>query len=92
MKSAAENQEVPNYEATVETIGALEDQYVDRNLAVGRRRQPKKRTQGDGGSRKKLTAAHRRITRRAVPARSKGRSHRGATVEKRPKCNNGILD
>jgi hypothetical protein len=76
----------------VETIGALED----RLLAVGRRWQPKKRTQGDGGSRKKLAAAPRRMTRSAVPAWRKGRGHTGPTVEKRrrkaPERNNGIKE
>jgi hypothetical protein len=60
VKSVSENQEVPNEDAAVETTGALEDRYGDRNLAVGRRRQPKKPTRGDGGSRKKLATARRR--------------------------------
>jgi predicted Zn-dependent protease len=48
----AVNQEVPNQEAAVgETIGAMKYQYGDRHLDIGRRRQPKKRTQGSGGSR-----------------------------------------
>jgi hypothetical protein len=54
------------------------------------------RTQGDGGSRKKLAVARRRTTRRSVPARHRGRSRKGQTVEKRrwkgPECNNGIKD
>jgi hypothetical protein len=79
----AEHQEVPKEETAVETIGALEDRYGDRYIAVGSRRQPKKRTQGDDGSREKLVAARRRMTRRAIPARRKGRSHEGPTVEKR---------
>jgi hypothetical protein len=53
-ESKPEHQEAPKEEAAVETIGALEDWYGDRYLVVGGRRQPKKRTQGDGGSRKKL--------------------------------------
>jgi hypothetical protein len=67
----------------VESNVALEDRYGARHLAVGHRRQPKKRTQGDGGSRKKLAAARSRMTRRAVPARRKGRGHKGPRVEKR---------
>jgi hypothetical protein len=55
--------EVPDEEAEVE------NRYGDRHLAVGRRQQPKKRTQGDGGSRKKLAAVRRLMTRRAVSAR-----------------------
>jgi hypothetical protein len=60
MKSAAEHQEVPEEEVEVKTIGALEDRYGNRHLAVGRRRMPKKRTQGDGVSRQKLAAARGR--------------------------------
>jgi hypothetical protein len=55
----------------------LKDRYGDRHLAVGRRRQPKKRTQSDGGSRQKLAAACRRLTRRAFPTRRKGGGCRG---------------
>jgi hypothetical protein len=67
----------------VETVRALEDLHGGRHLAVGRRHQPKKRTQGDGKSRKKLAAVRWRMTRRAVHARRKGRSYKGPTVEKR---------
>jgi hypothetical protein len=42
-----------NSEETVR-VGTLEDQRGDWHVAVGHRRQPKKWTQGDGGSRKKL--------------------------------------
>jgi hypothetical protein len=49
-EAAAEHQEVPKVEA------AVENRYGDRHLAIRHRRQPKKRTQGDGGSRKKLVA------------------------------------
>jgi predicted RNA-binding protein with PUA domain len=66
MKSVAEHQEVPKEKAAVKTIGVLEHRFGDRHLAVGRRRQAKKRTQGDGGSRKKLAAARRRMTRRTA--------------------------
>jgi hypothetical protein len=38
----------------VETIGTLEDWYGVRHLAIGRCWQLKKRTQGDGGSRRSL--------------------------------------
>jgi hypothetical protein len=73
MESESEHQEVPNEEAAVETVGTLED----RHLAVGRHRKPKKRNQGDSGSRKKLAAAYRRMTRCAVPAQCKGHGHQG---------------
>jgi hypothetical protein len=48
-KAMAVHQEVPNEEASVDTIGTQEDRCGDRHLAAGRHRQPKKRTQGDGG-------------------------------------------
>jgi hypothetical protein len=102
------HQEVPNEEAEVETVGALEDRYRDQNLDIGRRRQPKKRTRGDGGCRQKLVAARGQLTRRAIPAPRKGRhqgpvrnnvargAHNGRTLEirrwKGPECNNEIKD
>jgi hypothetical protein len=56
IENESEHQEVPNEESAVETIRALEDRYGDWHLAIGCRHQPKKRTQGDGGTRKKLTS------------------------------------
>jgi hypothetical protein len=72
IKSVAEHQEVSKEESSVEAIGAPGDRYGDRHLVVGRRRQPKKRTQGDGGSRKKPAAVRSRVNRHAFPARRKG--------------------
>lgn len=95
-ESESEPQEVSKEETAVETIGALEDQYGDRYLAVGRHRQPKKRTQGDGGSRKNLAAPRRQVTSLAVPAPLNGRDHEGLAAEKRrrkgPECNNDLRD
>jgi hypothetical protein len=76
---AAERQKIPKEEAVVETIGAMKD----RRLAVRRHGRPRKRTQGDGGSRQKSAAARRRMARRAVPARRQDRTHKRPTVEKR---------
>jgi hypothetical protein len=84
MKSVALHEEVPKEEAAVVTFRALGDRYEDRHLVVGPRRQPKKRTQGNDGSRKKL-ATGRRMTRRAGVAWRKGRGHTGPTVEQRRK-------
>jgi hypothetical protein len=53
----AEHQEDPKEEAAVEMIIVLKDRSEDWHLAGGRRRQTKKRTQGNGGSRQKLAAA-----------------------------------
>jgi hypothetical protein len=41
-RSVSKHQDVPKEEAVVKTIGALENQYGDRHLAIGRGRQPKK--------------------------------------------------
>jgi hypothetical protein len=62
-ESESTHQEVPKEEAAVETFGALKERYGDRHLAVERRRKPKKQTQGNGWSRKKLAAACRGMTR-----------------------------
>jgi hypothetical protein len=70
------NQEVPNEEMKVETIGALENRYGDRNRGVSRPQLLKKRTQGYGGSRKKVTTARRWMTRRAFPDDRKGSIHK----------------
>jgi hypothetical protein len=67
---------------TVETIGALEDQYGDRYLDVGCRRKLNKRMQDDGGSPQKTAVARRWLTRPVMHARGKNRSHKRPTVEK----------
>jgi hypothetical protein len=82
-ESVVVHEVVPKEEAAVQTFRALKERYEDRYLAVEHRRQLKKRTQGDGGSRKKLTAACRRMTHRAGTARRKGRCHKGPTVDQR---------
>jgi hypothetical protein len=66
-EALAEQQDVPKTEAAVKNIGAPKDRYGDRHLAAGCRRQLKKRTQGDGGSRQKLAAARGRLNK---PCRS----------------------
>jgi hypothetical protein len=67
-----EPEEVLKEEAAVENVRALKKRNGDRHLAVRRRGQPKERTQGSGGSQKKLAAACRGMTRSAIPARRKG--------------------
>jgi hypothetical protein len=52
----------------METFGSLKRWHVDRYLAVGRRQKPKKRTQDNGGSRKKLATACRGMMHHAIPA------------------------
>jgi hypothetical protein len=65
IESEVEREEDLKEEAAVKPVRALKKRHGDRNLAVRRRRTPKKRTQGNGGSRKKLAAACRGMNRRA---------------------------
>jgi hypothetical protein len=78
-ESEAEHEEVRKKEGAGETFRALKKQHGDSPLAVRRRGQPKKRTQSNAGSRKKLAAACIRMTRRAIPARSKGQGQNNVT-------------
>jgi antitoxin (DNA-binding transcriptional repressor) of toxin-antitoxin stability system len=66
IKSEGLHEEVPKEEASVKTVRALKKRHGDRQLAVRRRGQPKKRTQGDGGFRKNLVATSRGTTRHAL--------------------------
>jgi hypothetical protein len=59
MESDAVHEEVSKEEAAMKIVRALKKRYEDRHLTIMRHGQAKKRTQGDGGSRKKLTAACR---------------------------------
>jgi hypothetical protein len=94
-----QSKEIPKDGTAVETVRALKKRYGD-HLAIGRRRQLKKQTQGDGGSRKKLAAAHTEKTRCAVPALCKGHGSQGAPNERtfgkrrqaQPECVSGIRD
>jgi hypothetical protein len=80
-EAVAEKQDVPKGEAAVANIGPLVDQYGDRHLYVRPDRQPQKQTQGYCGSRRKLPAARRRLTRRAIPSLRKG--HEEPIMEER---------
>jgi hypothetical protein len=61
----------------VKPVGALKKWHRGRYLDVGRRGKPKERTQGYGGSRKKLAAGRRGMTRREGVARHNGRGRQG---------------
>jgi hypothetical protein len=63
----------------VKTLRALKKRYGDQHLAVGRRRQLKKLTQGDGGSQKKLAATRRVMALRVIyiPRKEHGRQGLG---------------
>jgi hypothetical protein len=66
--------EISKKEDTVQTVRALRKWYGDWNLAIGGRGKLKKRTQGNGGSKKKLAAACRGMKHCAIPAWHKGHS------------------
>jgi hypothetical protein len=72
IESGSELQEVPKEEATVKTVRALKKRHGDRHLDIKRRGQLKKRSQGNGGYRKKLAAAWRGMTRLSIPPQRKG--------------------
>jgi hypothetical protein len=76
MESEAGHGEVSKEEDAVQMIGTLKEQYGDRHLDVWRRRQMKKRSQGDGETRKILAAASRQTS-----AMQERHGHTGQTVE-----------
>jgi hypothetical protein len=61
------HEKVPTEKAVVKIVTALKKQYGDHHLTVGCHQQLKKQTQGDGGYWKKLAAARRGMTHRAIP-------------------------
>jgi hypothetical protein len=77
IETESEHQEVPKEEAALDTVGVMKERCRDRHLAVRRSGQPKKLTQGNGGSRKKLAAACRRNGRRTVEQRRQKIADRG---------------
>jgi hypothetical protein len=82
VQSKAEHEEVPKEGAAVKPIGALKKLYGGWDLALRCCGQPKKETQGSGGSQKKLTAARRGITHCAVLAQRKGSCRHGQGKDK----------
>jgi hypothetical protein len=71
MKTVAENQEVPKVEAAVESSGTMKKRHTSRHLAVGRRGEPEGLNRGYCGSRRKLAAACRKVSRSRAVARRK---------------------
>jgi hypothetical protein len=67
--------EVPKAEATMKPVRALKKQHGDCNLAVGHCQKPKKQTQGNDESQKKLATACRGMTHIAIPAWHKGQGN-----------------
>jgi hypothetical protein len=70
-QSEAVHREVPKEGAAAKSSGALRKRHGSRKPATGSRRKPKERPRGNCGSRKKLSAAGRKMTRRAGVARRK---------------------
>jgi hypothetical protein len=64
-ESETEHKKVPKEHATVKPVGGLRKRHGGWNLAAKGHDQPEKRTQGNCGSRKQLTAAGRKVTRHA---------------------------
>jgi hypothetical protein len=71
-QAAVECQELQMEEDDAGNIGSSEDRSGYKRLAVRRRRGAKKRTQDSVGSRQKVSAASKRVIRRAIPAVRKG--------------------
>jgi hypothetical protein len=68
MKPEVAHEEVPREDAAVMPVRGLRKQRRGRKQAAGRREEPKKLNRGICGSRKRLTAACRKVTRRATVA------------------------
>jgi hypothetical protein len=67
-EAAVERPELFKKELNSENFGSSENQCENRRLAIRRRRGAKKRTQDSVGSWQKLSATHKRVMHRAVPA------------------------
>jgi hypothetical protein len=66
-----QHREVPTEEAAVKSSGTMKKRHRGRHQAAGRRREPKELTRGESGSRRKLAAACRKVSRRGAVARRK---------------------
>jgi hypothetical protein len=71
MESEVEYREVHTEEAAVKFSGKIKKRHRGRHLAAGRYGEPKELTRGDCGSRRKLAAACRKVSRRAAVVRRK---------------------
>jgi hypothetical protein len=69
MQSSGEHQNVPKEGVAVKSSRTTKKRHRGRNLAAGRRGEPKDLTRGDCESRRKLAAACRKVARRAAVAR-----------------------
>jgi hypothetical protein len=81
----SEHREVPQEVAAVKSSGTMKKRHRDRHLAAGRCGKPKELTRGDCGSRRKLAAACRKVSRRARASwhsRNTAREYIRAKVER----------
>jgi hypothetical protein len=76
IESEAEHEKVPK-DAMVKPFGAMKKRHRDRHLAVGQCGEPKERTWGNCGSRRKLAATRRGMTRCVGVARRRGHGRKG---------------
>jgi hypothetical protein len=76
-EAPVERQDLVKEEINAENIGSSDDRSGYQRLAVRRRRGAKKRSQDSVGSRQKLSAARKRVIRRAIPGVSKGNIRKG---------------
>jgi hypothetical protein len=81
--TSEEHREVLKGRAAMETGIAPSKRHRGRNLAAGRRGEPKELTRGDCGSRRKLAAACRKVSRRARGT-SSGTSGPGPRLSEQP--------
>jgi hypothetical protein len=68
MQSVEEHQEIPKEDAAVMPVRGLTKRRRDRYLAASRRQKQKGRIQASGESRRRLTVADKKMTRRATVA------------------------
>jgi hypothetical protein len=88
-EAALERYKLRENEINAENIGSSEDRYGEKRSAARRRRGAKKRSQASVGSQQKLSAARKRVIRRAIPAGRKGNIRKGpgkdSTARRAPK-------
>jgi hypothetical protein len=75
-EAVVEWQEVTNEVAELQTVEALEDWFWNLHLAIRYPCEPKKESQGNGGSRQNLAAAQIQTICHAVPVLFKERNQR----------------
>jgi hypothetical protein len=65
LEAVAVHRRVPVEDVILKPVGGRKKRHGGRHVAAGRRGEPKELTRGDCGSRRKLTAACRMVSRRA---------------------------